>query len=145
MGLFDKVLGSGSDKLNESEGFAGIALCAIAADGMVTEEEAMGLSTSLARMKLFQGMNQRQFQGTFDKLLRIAKNKGVEELMTLSAAAVPGDLRTTAFAVATDLLMADGHVDVKEKAFLERIQKSLGVADDLAVKIVEVIAIKNRG
>lgn len=145
MGLFDKVLGSGTDKLNEAEGFAGIALCAIAADGMITEEEAMGLGTTLQRMKLYSGMSPRQVNGIFEKLVKVVKGKGVNDLMTMSAVAVPGDLKATAFTVAADLLMADGHVDPAEKKFLETIQKSLGVADDLAVKIVEVIAIKNKG
>ncbi len=145
MGLFDKVLGGGSDKLNEAEGFAGIALCAIAADGMITDEEAAGLSTTLARMKIFQAMSPKQQQQAFEKCLRLAKSKGVPELMSQAAQAVPGDLRSTAFTIAADLLMADGHVDPAEKQFLEKIQKSLGVADDLAVKIVEVISIKNKG
>lgn len=145
MGLFDKVLGSGSDKLTEAEGFAGVALCAIASDGMITVEETSGIGTSLTRMKIFQGMTPRQLNGVFEKLVKIIRAKGVDELMTMSAAAVPGDLRATAFAVAADLLMADGTVEPSEKAFLEKIQKSLGVADDLAVKIVEVIAIKNKG
>jgi hypothetical protein len=47
--------------------------------------------------------------------------------------------------MAADLIMADGEVAAQEKTFLERIQKSLGVDDALAVKIVEVIAIRNRG
>jgi tellurite resistance protein len=145
MGIFDKVLGSSSDKLNESEGFLGICLCAVAADGVVTEEEAMGLTTSLSRMKLFQGTSERQFRSSFSKLVNLARNKGVDELMAQSAAAVPGDLRATAFAVATDLLFADGHVAPEERRFLEKIQKSLGVADDLALKVVEVIQIKNKG
>ena len=145
MGLFDKVLGSSSDKLSEAEGLAGIALCAIAADGMITGEEAAGLGTTLSRMKLFQGMSGRQMNATFEKLARVAREKGVDELMARSAAAVPGDLRATAFAVAADLLFADGDVAESERKFLEKIQKSLGVADDLAVRIVEVMAIKNKG
>lgn len=145
MGLFDKVLGSSTDKLNEAEGVAGICLCAIAADGMITEEEAAGLGTSLSRMKLFQGMSNRDVNKVFEKCLKIVRSNGVEHLLTLSAEAIKPELRQTAFAIATDLLMADGHVAPEEKKFLEKIQKGLGVNDDLALKIVEVIAIKNRG
>lgn len=145
MGLFDKVLGGGNDKLNEAEGFAGIALCAVAADGVITEEEAAGLGTSLSRMNLYSGMSNRDVNKIFEKLLKVLRAQGAENLMSLSAAAVTKDLRPTAFAVATDLLMADGTVDAKEKRYLEQIQKSLDVSDDLAVKIVEVIGIKNRG
>lgn len=145
MGLFDKVLGSSTDKLSEGEGMAGIALAAIAADGMITEEEAAGLGTTLARMKLYNGMSNRDINKIFEKLIKVARSEGVDKLLELSSNAVRADLKQTAFAVAADLLMADGHVAPEEKKFLEKIQKSLGVNDDLALKIVEVVAIKNRG
>ncbi|HWG89349.1 MAG TPA: tellurite resistance TerB family protein [Candidatus Thermoplasmatota archaeon] len=145
MGLFDKVLGTSSDKLNAQEGFAGIALCAIAADGSITEEEAMGLGTNLSRMKLYQGYSGRQMNNVFEKLIKTARSKGVPELLAQSAEAVPKELKTTAFAVAADLLFADGSVDASERKFLETIQKSLGVDDAMALKIVEVVQIKNMG
>ena len=145
MGLFDKVLGGSNDKLNEAEGMAGIALCAIAADGMVTEEEAAGLGTTLSRMKLYRGMSNRDINKIFEKLLKIAKSQGVEVLMNQSAEAVKPALRPTAFAIAADLLFADGDVAPEERRYLEKIQKNLGINDDLALRVVEVIQIKNMG
>ena len=145
MGLFDKVLGSGNDKLNEAEGMAGIALCAIAADGMVTEEEAAGLGTTLSRMKLYRGMNGRDINKMFEKVLKVARSQGVEVLMNQSAEAIKPNLRPTAFAIATDLMFADGDVAPEERRYLEKIQKNLGVNDDLALKIVEVMQLKNMG
>lgn len=146
MGLFDKVLGSGTtDTLSEAEGMAGIALAAIASDGVITEEEAAGLGTSLARMKLYSGKSNRDINKHFEKLIKIARAEGVDKLLDLSAAATRADLKQTAFALAADLLMSDGHVAPEEKSFLEKIQKRLDVADDVALRIVEVIAIKNRG
>ena len=146
MGLFDKVLSGGAtDKLTEAEGMAGIALAAIASDGMITEEEAAGLGTSLSRMKVYAGMSNRDVNKVFEKLIKVARNEGVDKLLELSAASVRPELKQTAFALAADLLMADGNVANEEKRFLEKIQKNLGVNDDVALKIVEVIAIKNRG
>lgn len=146
MGLFDKVLGTGQiDKLTEAESMAGIALCAIAADGQITEEEAAGLGTTLSRMQLFSGMSNRQVNDIFNKLVKVVRAQGVDSLLTMSSAAIRADLKPTAFAVAADLIMADGHVAGQEKSFLEKIQKSLAVEDAMALKIVEVISIKNRG
>lgn len=146
MGLFDKVLGSSTiDKLNEAEGMAGIALCAIAADGQITDEEAAGLGTTLSRMQLYRGMSNRQVNDIFGKLVKVVRQTGAESLLGMSAQALRADLKPTAFAIAADLIMSDGHVDGKEKQFLEQIQKTLGVNDDLALRVVEVIAIKNRG
>ena len=145
MGLFDKVLGGSTDKLTEAEGMAGIALAAIASDGMITEEEAAGLGTTLSRMKLYSGMSNRDVNKVFEKLIKVARSEGVDRLIDLSSSAVGAGLKQTAFAVAADLLMADGDVPPTEKKFLEKIQHSLGVTDDVALKIVEVMAIKNRG
>ncbi|HET6405167.1 MAG TPA: tellurite resistance TerB family protein [Candidatus Thermoplasmatota archaeon] len=145
MGLFDKVLGGSTDKLSEAEGMAGIALAAIASDGMITEEEAAGLGTTLSRMKLYSGMSNRDINKVFEKLIKLARSEGVDKLLDLSSVAIRAELKQTAFAVAADLLMADGHVAPEEKKFLEKIQRSLAVDDEVALKIVEVVAIKNRG
>jgi tellurite resistance protein len=146
MGLFDKVLGSSTtDKLTEPEGMAGIALAAVAADGVITEEEAAGLGTTLSRMNLYSGMSNRDVNRIFEKLIGVVRKQGVDALLALSSQAITPGLKPTAFAIATDLLMADGHVAPEEKAFLERIQKSLSVDDPTALKIVEVISIKNKG
>jgi tellurite resistance protein len=146
MGLFDKVLGNqDAAKLTEAEGMAGVALCAVAADGAITEEEAADLGTSLSRMSLFSGMGSHEVNKIFDKLIQVVHRHGVDALLQMSSVAVTPSLKPTAFAIATDLLMADGSISPEEKAFLERIQVALTVPEDLAVKIVEVIAIKNRG
>lgn len=144
MGLFDKVIGSGSDQLNAAEGFTGIALAAVAADGVITPDEVRTLSSSLSRTRLFKDLNERQIGAAFEKVVKIAKNQGVEKLLQQSSQAVPKDLRPTAFAIAADLLFADGSVDASERKYLESIHHSLGVPDDLAVKIVDVMAIKNK-
>lgn len=145
MGLFDKVLSGTPEKLTEQEGMAGVALCAIASDGVVTEEEAGGIATTLARMKLYRGMGARDVNKMFEKCIKVIRASGPEQLLEMSVAAIKPELRPTAFAIAADLLMADGDVAPQEKQFLEKIQKNLGVNDDLALKVVEVIALKNKG
>ncbi len=145
MGLFDKVLKTGSDKLDAREGFAGIVLGAVAADGVITTEEALGLSSTFSRMKLFQGMTEKDLRKGLEKLSTIAQNKGADALIQQAAAAVPQDLKTTAFAVAADLLLSDGVVAQTEKTFLEKLQRALGVPEELAVKVVDVVALKNKG
>ena len=50
----------------------------------------------------------------------------------------------TAFFIAADLVLADGTVEPEEKKFLEDLQQTLGVSEETATKIVEVVVIKNR-
>jgi tellurite resistance protein len=54
-------------------------------------------------------------------------------------------MRETAFAVATDLALADGEIASREKDVLTKIQQSLGIPEDKAVNIIEVMLIKNKG
>lgn len=144
MGLFDKVIGKGSSEFTPAEGFTGIALAAVAADGVITPDEVQGLAAALGRTRAFKGANNRQVQGYFEKVTKVAKDEGVESLLKRSAEAVPRELRATAFAIAADLVFADGDVSGSEKKYLEHIQQVLGVADAEALKIVEVMAIKNK-
>jgi hypothetical protein len=146
MGLFDKVFNkTTTENLTGPEAFAGIALCAVAADGVITEEEAVSLSVNLMNRKLYNGYSDREMRAVFSKLVTIVNNEGLNSLMEKSAKALPQDLRQTAFAVTTDLLLADGIMADSEKKFLERLQKSLELTDEIALKIAEVISIKNKG
>lgn len=145
MGLFDKVLGGSSDKMTEQEAVAGIALAAIASDGTITEEEVNGLATALSRMKLYDH-DARKVQKALERSVKFMRqSKDPEQLLQIASDAVSPQLKPTAFTIAADLLMADGEVSGSEKEFLERIQKSLQVQDDLALKVVEVMSIKNKG
>ncbi len=148
MGLFDKVLGikdAEKTALNKEESFAAVTLAAVAADGYVSEEEARGIITSLARMKLFENYGPNQMGAVFNKLLAIIKRQGIEALVTMSKEQLSPELRETAFAVATDLTLADGVLDKSEKDILTKIQQTLGVSEDAAIKIIEVMLIKNKG
>lgn len=148
MGLFDKVLGMKEAEkvtLNKEEAFAAITLAAVAADGYISEEEGRGIITGLARMKLFENYNPNKMGSMFNKLIGIIKNQGIESLVTLSKESLPPELRETAFAVATDLALADGVMDKSEKDILTKIQQTLGVSEEAAIKIIEVMLVKNKG
>ena len=147
MGFFDKVKGAkeAETKLTKEEAFAAVALSAVAADGVITEEEANGLVLGLIRMKLYRGYNGNQMGAILNKCINIIKKEGLDALMAKAKEGLPAELTETAFAVAADLTLADGEIANEEKKFLEKIQVSLGVPEDKAVTIIEVMLIKNKG
>jgi tellurite resistance protein len=147
MGLFDRVKGAkeAETKLSKEESFAAITLAAVAADGVITEEEANGLIMGLARMKLYSGYNSNQMGSMLSKLVGIVRKQGVEALVNQAKESLPKELVETAFAVAADLALADGEIAAQEKDLLTKIQQTLGVSEDLAVNIIEVMLIKNKG
>lgn len=95
-------------------------------------------------MKLFQTASDESMRKLFDKLLNILRNEGVDSLLQ-STTVISSDLKTTAFAIAADLVLADSIETVEEEAFLAKLATLLNVSDELASQIIEVMLIKNRG
>ncbi|MEO0540467.1 MAG: tellurite resistance TerB family protein [Cyanobacteria bacterium P01_A01_bin.105] len=148
MGLFDNVFNppeSQVDTLTTAEAFAAICLVAIAADGYLSEQENTEMRLLLSRMKLFNDYSSERLDRTKDQLLNRLKQKGPGALVESAKSVLPRDLAPTAFAIATDLVLADGTVTVQEQAFLDDLYRILEIPADLALKIVEVITLKNQG
>ncbi len=146
MGLFDKVLGPKEpEKLTKEEAFAAVGLAAIAADGVITEEEGRGFLVSLYRMKMYKNFSQNQMGNLLNKLINIVQRQGFDALIKLANEGLPADMKESAFAVATDLVFADGDVDVTEQQVMTKIQQMMGIPEAQAMKIIEVMSIKNKG
>ncbi|WP_008311860.1 tellurite resistance TerB family protein [Leptolyngbya sp. PCC 6406] len=149
MGLFDSVFnaekGMTETQLTAAESFAAVALVAIAADGYLSDQESRDMSMMLSRMQLFRTYSNDLMHRMFDKLLAMLKREGPGELVNLAKACLPPELRPTAFAIATDLVLSDGTVTSQEQAFLDDLYRILEIPGDTALQIVQVMTIKNRG
>ena len=114
MSLFDDVQGGSEFQeahFGPQEGFAGVLLASSACDGHISGDEVQTLMMQLGRMKLYQRVADNQFNNMMDRLMGILKRGGPEKLIEKSLPAVPPELRETAFAVACDIVLADGIVD----------------------------------
>lgn len=148
MGLFDAVLGTESQAqtaLNPAEGFAVIVLIATASDGYLSVEQANSIISVLSRIKLFKSYPHEMMNKLFDKILEILRGDGFNTLFNIAKESLSQDLREAAFAVATDLVLAEGIVVEEEKNFLNDLYQALGVSSEIAIPIMQVILIKNRG
>ncbi len=149
MGLFDKMRSaSGAETLSEltaAEAFAAIALAAVASDGYLSEEEAQSIPFILSRMKLYDGYSDDQMRRLFDQLLATLQKEGVSALFASVKASLNEELRQTAFAIAADLVLADGVFADEEKQFLTELETALEISSELSQKITDVMQIKNRG
>lgn len=147
MGLFNQVFKAKSDTkiaMNAAEAFASICLVAIASDGYLSELEEADMKMRLSRMKLFQS-SANDLNRIKDYLVDNLKKYGPNRLVESARAALPSPLCTTAFAVAVDLIFSDGTVSPEEKAFVDDLRRILSIPDDVALKVVEVMTIKNQG
>lgn len=148
MGLFDRIAGStkkASSALGLAEAFAAIALIAVASDGYISDTEAEALSTILGRMQLFRSYPGDVMRKMFDKLLGIMQREGLDALLNAAIAVLPHDLTETAFAIATDIVLADGEVTEEEQKLLNDLFQLLEISEETAIKIIDVMLIKNKG
>lgn len=141
----DVAEGESVEALSAAEAFAAIALALSAADGTVDDVEIENIVTYLRRMHLFRDFDTPQFVALFDKLVRLLVSGGPEQLIEAARDSIPDDLRPTAFALSVDVALADGVIEERERALMATLRTSLGISDELALKITEVMVIKNRG
>jgi tellurite resistance protein len=149
MGLFDKVFG-GQDAaehvdLDQQESFLAIALAISASDGHISQSEINSIISYLSRMRMFENVAGNRMQGMFDRLIGILRRQGPGHLVNLAKKTLPHELRQTAFACAVDIALADGVIEQDEKALLEELQQALEVPENIALNIIQVMMIKNRG
>ena len=148
MGLFDKLTGARRQSqatLGPAESFAAIALISVAADGYAADSELQAIGTTLSRMQLFRSYPNDVMKKMFDRLLSILQREGVDALFNSAMAGLPHDLKETAFAVATDIVLADGEVTAEEEKLLNDLYHALEISEELALKIIDVMLIKNKG
>ena len=148
MSLFDRGTGQlqASDiKLKPAEGFAAIALIAVAADDIITTSESRAITTLFSRMELFSKYSEDALREMTDKLLGIIKNGDIKPLFDAAVAVVPKELKETVFAVTTDLVLADKDLAEEEEQLLNELYSALKISEEMADKIIEVISIKNKG
>ncbi|WP_349262697.1 tellurite resistance TerB family protein [Allocoleopsis sp.] len=148
MSLFDKLSSARQQSqtiLGPAEAFAAIALIAVAADGYAADTEEQVLMTSLSRMQLFRSYPGDVLQRMLDRLLSILQRQGADTLLAAALASLPHDLNETAFAVTADIVLADGEVTEEEEEFLNQLHHSLEIPEETALKIIDVMLIKNRG
>jgi hypothetical protein len=131
--------------LSHAEAFAGVIFAANSVAQELSEKTFAYFRDIFSRMRLFEGWSATHYHTLFEKLTDMLKTQGLETLLEMSIRALPPKLYQTAFAVAVDIVLADGLVNKEEKDFLYMLQKKLQIETELATKIIEVIVIKNRG
>jgi uncharacterized membrane protein YebE (DUF533 family) len=127
------------------EAMASLLVAAVAVDGMVSVEEAARIGGILGTSKILRQAGNGSTQALASRAIALLTEYGLPAILTGCAKVIPSDLRPTAFALATDLALADGRIGDREKAFIDELQVVLNIDDDTASKIVEVLLIKNRG
>ena len=148
MGIFERVLqeqpATPTDlAMTPRQAFAAVVLGAFHSDGQVASEKAMRVNEVFTSTRLFREPSAEPTQAVLEHVMRMFEEHGLGPIVTAAARGLPGELREPAFTIAVDLVMADGQATAAERKFIDGLQALLHIPDATALKIVEVIVMKN--
>ncbi len=145
MGLFSKLFSGTSQpsiQINgEQEAFFAIVYACVSIDGNIDDDEIEALVGFMHSNNYMEGFDSLSAYHRFDGL---RSKYGVPAIVSAALPKVKESMKPTLFATAVDFVLADGVVNSKEESLLEDLQKGLGVSEELATKIIDVMIIKNK-
>jgi hypothetical protein len=130
--------------LSQSEAIVAVLAGAVAVDGVVGSEEDHRLNEVLATTRWVLGVREEAVAGAAKQGFDLIAAHGLPVVLKASANAIPRNLRATTFALAVDLVLADGRLGSTENIFTDQLQTALEIEGGLARKILDVLLIKNR-
>jgi len=141
---FQAPLNEETIALSVPDALVAVILASVWADSQRNTAEATRLSDLLSTSRVLRRATRDRDSESAGRTITLLAKHGRPAVLAACVAAIPPDMRGTAFANAVDIVFADGNVDEREKAYLDELQQAFGIEDGLALKIVEVLAIKNR-
>lgn len=144
MGLFDGFKAKVQPTFNTQKAIMTIVIAAIKADGNVSDEEVGHLSSMFENSPIFAANSSEKNGSVIDFALNVSDQLGPNAISQAAEALTP-ELKETAFAFATEMVLADGMVGPKEDAFISQLAKALGVSDETARAVIMVTLIRGRG
>lgn len=129
--------------IGEREAFIGIAVCAIASDGLVDSDEVRSLSRHLSRLRMYADASAEEIEFTLARTARLGEEAGLDKLLAAACRVVPEKLREAAYAFAVDVVLSDRELGIQEQVFLERLRNRLNVDMNQAATIQSVARIRH--
>lgn len=144
MGLFDAFKSKAEPTFNTQRSVMTIVIAALLADGDASDEEIGRLRSMCARSPIFASNSKEEDDAVINFALNVYKQLGFDAV-TKAGAILPQDLRETAFAFATEVVLADGSVGTDEEQFLGRLAEVLNIPENLGQAVIGVTLVRGRG
>jgi hypothetical protein len=117
---------------------------AVLSDGLIGVEEATRIDDIVAASPLKWRRDTAETKVMGALAARLFAMRGTDAVLAICAETIPHELHATAFALAADLMLVDGQVGPWERSYIDNLQRAFMIDDDVALRIVEVLLIKNR-
>lgn len=125
--------------LDAPSAFAAIALAAVSWDGVLTPAGSRALRHALDYRHPFADDDNEHMVKLMDHLLHRLQRIGAQHLMVEAAAVLSPEQRSTAYAVAAEIMRSDGHLQADERNILDNLATVLELDAALAAQILSVM------
>ena len=127
---------------SEFEAWVGILYSCISADNQITDSETATLSRVLSSKQKFVGID---IAPLYRKAFNVRAELGQLKYISACSEWIKGEDKETVFALALEVLLADGTLEKEEKNVIEVLSNQLEIEKEMTSKIIEVIFLKNKG
>lgn len=117
----------------------------MAVNGTLNAHNAVRMNELLSSSPVFRRPDGGPIPGLAARAIALLAAQGLPAVLTACARSIPANLRPTAFALAADLVLSDGRMGDRERSFLDELQGVLRIGDPTALRILDVLLLKNRG
>lgn len=126
----------------DCEAWVGILYSCIAADNQITDSETATLTRILHSKEKFIGID---IAPLYAKSFNLKIEMGQLKHLSACCKLIEEEYRETVFALALEVLLADGKLEKEEKSIIEILSNRLKIEAGMTSKIIEVIFLKNKG
>ena len=127
---------------SELEAWVGILYSCISADNQITDSETATLSRVLSSKQKFLGID---IAPLYAKSFNVRAELGQLKYISACSEWIKEEDKETVFALALEVLLADGTLEKEEKNVIEVLSNQLEIEKEMTSKIIEVIFLKNKG
>lgn len=131
-------------KLKSDEAILACLIAAMDANDHVSREELTRAHHLISSMRKFRRRSGETVARDIERMRNHVERRGPGHVIAEGARSIPARLRPSVFAVAADLVLADGTLDTSERRFLDRLGAALQLNAATAERIREVMLVKNR-
>ncbi|MFV8370657.1 tellurite resistance TerB family protein [Flavobacterium sp. LB2R40] len=128
--------------ISEFEAWVGILYSCISADNQITDSETATLSRVLHSKEKFIKVD---IAPLCAKAFNLRAELGQLKYISACCELIEDGDKETVFALALEVLLADGTLEKEEKNVIEVLSKQLKLDAGMTSKIIEVIFLKNKG
>ena len=131
-------------KLKSDEAILACLIAAMDANDHVSREELTRAHHLIWSMRRFRRRSGEAVARDIERMRSHVEQRGPRRVIADGARSISTRLRPSVFAVAADLVLADGTLDASERRFLARLAAALRLDAAIAERIQDVMLVKNR-